>query len=306
MNTIRPKSFFAGILAAIVILLGSALYESGFIGEELYLKIISVAQSSDDFENETAKIHFIDVGQGESVLIESFGKNVLIDTGEIGFGNTVAGYLRANGVYSIDLLLITHPHSDHMGCAEDIIEKFPVGKVIMPEIPAEYIPTLSFYEGFLREMKRRDIPLSYAENGEIIELSGGKLELFVPNGNFGDNLNNYSVVSKYTFGEAEFLFTGDIEAEGEKALLDAGADVSCDVYDAAHHGSSTSNSDDFLDAAKPDYAAVSCGYNNDYGHPHKEIKAAFKERGIKYFRTDYDGNIIFSTDGKEISVFLSK
>lgn len=306
MNLIKPKSFFVAAAAAVILFFGSLLYEGGLIDSETYLKLISASQFGGDFEGETAKVHFIDVGQGEAILIESFGKNLLIDTGEIGLGNTVCGYLNSNGVRYIDILLITHPHSDHMGCAADVIKKIPVGEVIMPEIPFEYVPTLLFYEEFLREIEKKDIPLSYAENGRVFDLGGAKFELFVPQGDFDDNLNNYSVVSKYSFGDAEFLFTGDIEEEAENALIESGADLSCDVYNAAHHGSSTSNTDGFLDAASPVFAAVSCGYNNDYGHPHREIRAAFEERGIKYFRTDYDGNIVFSTDGKDISAETSK
>ncbi len=295
----------AALLAIIIVFISAVLYESGIITEETYHQLIGTLNPGVSDISDYS-VHFIDVDQAECILINTPEKSVLIDAGDVGCEKVIKNYLYANGVYSIDVFIATHPHADHIGSAAEIIKSFPVGEVIMPEIPPEYLPTTSLFEDFLHSLGKKGCRVSYAKPGMVFELGEGKLEIFAPSGDMGDNLNNYSVVSKFTFGETSFLFTGDAEAKAEKAVLDSGADVSCTVYNAGHHGSSTSGSKAFLDAANPQFAAISCGYDNDYGHPHRETIAAFKERGIKYYRTDYDSHIVFFTDGKTITVKTAK
>lgn len=298
-----PKGLIAALLAVLVVLAAAVLYEIGFINEDLYLKLVSAAQGEKASSSEL-EVHFIDVGQAECILIKAPKKTVLIDAGDIGHGKTIENYLRTEGVIAIDYFIATHPHSDHIGSAADVLGKFPVAEVIMPEIPEEYLPATSVFEDFLITISRKNCAFSYSENGRKIELGKGAfLEILGPAGYSGDNLNNYSVISKLTYGETSFLFTGDAEEEAELLVLSSGADISCDVFNAGHHGSSTSNCAAFLRAANARYAAISCGYNNDYGHPHRETLAAFRDFGIDYYRTDYDGSIVFCSDGKTISVF---
>ncbi|MBR5310600.1 MAG: MBL fold metallo-hydrolase [Oscillospiraceae bacterium] len=301
------KNLIAAFLALIIVFISAALYENGIITDELYLKLISSVKSELVLEANDVEVHFIDVGQAESILIKTPEKAVLIDSGEIGCENAVTNYLHSNGIFHIDLFIITHPHSDHIGSAEEILSRFPVTEVAMPEIPEEYLPTTSLYEDFLIAVKKKKCTVSFIEAGSSFSLGDGiAFDILSPSGDMGDNLNNYSVVSKLSYGEVSFLFTGDIEKEVEKLLLSSKADISCDVYNAGHHGSSTSNTESFLAAANPKYAAISCGANNDYGHPHRETISLFKKLEIKYFRTDYDGNIVFGTDGENISVITSK
>ncbi len=301
-----PNGFLTAILAIAIVFISATLYEHGIITEDFYLKLLSATQNSVT-ESSELEVHFIDVGQAESILIKAPGKNVLIDAGNIGLEKKIENYLRTNGVYVIDLFITTHPHADHIGSASEIVERFPVGEVVFPEIPEEYLPTTSLYEEFLRTLSRKNCSVSYSEVGTVFELGGGAvLKIIGPEGYSGDNLNNYSIISKLTFGETSFLFTGDAEKETELSLVSSGEDISCTVLNAGHHGSSTSNSSLFLKAANPEFAAISCGYNNDYGHPHKEIISAFKDFGIKYYRTDYDGDIVFHSDGKTVSVSTKK
>ncbi len=303
----NPGGLLAAIVAVIIVFISASLYEAGIISDEFYLKLISVVEKETVMESHDLEVHFIDVGQAECILIEAPEKTLLIDAGEVGCGNDITNYLHSNGVFSIDVFITTHPHSDHIGSAEHILKNFPVSEVVMPEIPDEYLPTTALFEDLLRSLAKENCSVSYAKTGKSYDLgSGASLEVLAPSGNLGDNLNNYSVVTKLVYGETSFLFTGDIEKEAENAILSSGADISCTVYNAGHHGSSTSNTSAFLDAASPEYAAVSCGKNNDYGHPHKEVVAAFRERGITCLRTDYDGNIIFGSDGKEIFIRTTK
>lgn len=299
----KPTGIIAAILAALIICVSASLYQAGLISEDFYLRLVSAVEGETITESYDLEVHYIDVGQGESILIKAPYGNILIDCGEIDLGNTVTNYLHTNGVYSLDMFIATHPHSDHIGCAEHIIKTFPVTEVIMPKIPKEYLPTTSFYQDFLVAAKESECKVTYAKVGKTFDLgSGAELKILSPSGDMGDNLNNYSVAAKLTFGEVSFLFTGDMEKTAEEAVLSSGADISCTVYSAGHHGSTTSNSSAFLDAAAPEYAVVSCGRNNDYGHPHREIISAFKKRKIKFYRTDYDGSVVFGTDGTELFI----
>lgn len=302
----KPGGLLAALLMIAIVFISAVLYENGVITEELYLKIISATEAG-GYSSSELEVHFIDVGQAEAVLIIAPEKTVLIDAGDVGCGTDIRNHLRTCGIYSIDLFIATHPHADHIGSASDVLSKFPVAEVLMPEIPAEYLPTTSLFENFLVALSENGCAVSYAEAGMKYDLGGGAtLEILGPEGEFGNNLNNYSIISKLTFGETSFLFTGDAEEKAELAVLNSGADISCTVFDAGHHGSHTSNCDEFLDAANPIYAAISCGYNNDYGHPHSETLSAFKSRGIEYYRTDYDGSIIFGSDGKTVTVKTEK
>ena len=308
MRTINksPSGLLAAIIAVALVFIGATLYEHGIIDEEIYLKLLSAAKSEVVNENDL-EVHFIDVDQAECILIKSPDKTVLIDSGDIGYEKTIENYLRTKGVFTIDLFILTHPHSDHIGSASEILEKFPVSEVILPKIPEEFVPTTSVFEKLLLTISKKNCKFSYSENGKIYDLGEGiSLEILGPAGYKGDNLNNYSIVSKLTFGETSFIFTGDAETEAEILLLDSGADVSCTVFNAGHHGSSTSNSALFLKAANPEYAAISCGYKNDYGHPHREVISSFNDFGIEYYRTDYDGSIVFYSDGKNITVSKKK
>lgn len=302
----NPKGLFAAILAILLVFIGAVLYEYGIIDDGLYLKILSAAKGEAAFVSDI-EVHFIDVGQAECILIRAPEKTVLIDAGDIGCEKKIENHLRTNGIFSIDLFIVTHPHADHIGSAPDILKKFPVSEVLMPEIPEEFLPASSIFEEFLLTLKDKKCAVYYAKPGTEYDLGGGAvLEILGPVGYYGDNLNNYSIVSKLTYGETSFLFTGDAEEEAELLVLDSGADVSCTVLNAGHHGSATSNSTKLLLAAKAEFAAISCGYDNDYGHPHSEILSAFRDFGIKYYRTDFDGSIVFGSDGENITVTTEK
>ena len=300
----KPSGIVAALLAVIVVFLSATLYEHGIITEDFYSKLlVSVQNGITETSEEGVSVHFIDVGQAECILIKAPEKNVLIDAGNIGCEKEIENHLRTNGVYKIDLLILTHPHSDHIGSATAIVKKFPVSGTVIPKIPEEFLPTTSIFEELLKTLSSKNSSVSYAKSGTVYELGdSATLEILGPEGYSGENLNNYSVISKLVYGETSFLFTGDAEEEIELALVSSGKDLSCTVLNAGHHGSSTSNSAVFIRAASPEFAAISCGLNNDYGHPHRETLSSFNDFKIKYFRTDYDGNIIFRTDGKTVTV----
>ncbi len=238
-------------------------------------------------------VHFIDVGQGDCELILDHGKALLIDAGEADEAYTVISYLRRQKVETIDYLVATHPHSDHIGALPAVIRAFAVKNVILPRLSQENTPTTYYYEQLLTAVKNSGARVIAAKPGAAYALGEGKFTVLAPMKQ-DEELNNMSVVLRLTYLEKGFLFTGDAEAPGEEQLLASHADLSCDVLKLGHHGSATSNTEPFLTAASPQYAVAECGYQNSYGHPHRETVALCRALGIELLRTDKHGDVVFS------------
>lgn len=257
-------------------------------------------------DEKMAAVHMIDVGQGDSILIQTKEKAVLIDAGERDQGQTVCDYLKSAGVNKLDLVIATHPHSDHIGGLADVLTQIRTEEILMPELSDEMVPTTSSFQRLLTAVEKENVRAVAAEPGLVYDLGGGvSLTVLAPVKDY-DKLNNYSVVCRLDCGQTSFLFTGDAEKQVEQDLLDAGANLQADLLKAGHHGSSTSSGDAFLDEVRPKIAAISCGQNNDYGHPHKEVLASFSQRGVTVCRTDLQGTVVFSTDGTDITVHTEK
>lgn len=244
------------------------------------------------------EVHFIDVGQGDSILIETKDGNMLIDAGENNQGVTVLSYLEDQKIEKLDFLIGTHPHSDHIGGLDTVIKSLPVDKVIMPDV----IHTTKTFEDVLDALEEKNLKITKAVVGDQYNLGPASFQIVSPNSSSYDELNNYSVGIKLSYGDNSFLFTGDAEKLSEDEMLKNGIDLSCDVLKLGHHGSAYSSSSDFLDAVNPAYAIISVGADNQYGHPHEETLQAMKDRNIKVYRTDQQGTIVFTSDGKTISV----
>ena len=253
-----------------------------------------------------AEVHFIDVGQGDCALIRTTDFCVLIDCGEYdSFGN-VDRYLTALGIKRIDLMIMTHPHSDHMGCMYRVAEKYETGGLMMPDMSGDDLPLSGPYTMLMEVIKSRDIPVMTADKGKILSVGEkGTLEVIAPVKRY-DDLNNGSAVIRFTYGNVRFLFCGDIEKDAEQDILDSGADISADVIKVPHHGSGTSGLRKFVSAVSPRYAVFCVGENNDFGHPHASIVSLYRNFGAQILRTDANGNIVFSTDGDNIEVGTQK
>jgi len=249
--------------------------------------------NGEDTPKPKTAVHFIDVGQGDSILIKTESKAILIDGGERNQGSKVVDYLRVQGVTKLDLVIATHPHSDHIGGLIAVLESLPVERVIDPGVPH----TSNTYLTFLELIEEKGISFHKAKH-EVIELGQGRqLEIFAPQGDYS-SLNNYSVVARLLAEGVSVLFTGDLEQEGEKELMQT-YDLAADVLKVGHHGSSTSTSPEFLEHVNPKYAVILVGAGNDYGHPHREILARLSD--IDIYRTDLLGHIVLTIDDKDYS-----
>lgn len=246
-------------------------------------------------------VDFVDVGQGDCALIRTADAVILIDAGEAGTADTVVGYLKEKGIKNIDCCIATHPHSDHIGALYRIFEEFSVDTVLLPDIPDELIPTTSTYEKFLDGLEnvKNIIPAGAGDNFDFGSLN---LDILGPVKEY-DDLNQMSLVSKVSFGNTSVMLTGDIETPAETDMLKKrNVDYSADILKVGHHGSKTSTSEKWLKAVHPQFAVVSCGLDNDYGHPHKNIINRLEDFGVEYYRTDLEGHILFKSDGNEITL----
>lgn len=250
------------------------------------------------------EVHFIDVGQGDCTLVISGGEVMVVDSGERDDRNTAVKYLKSQGVVDIKYLIATHPHSDHIGEMEDILQQFRVENFIMPKVKNEYVPTTKIYEDMLTEIKSQGLKITKAENFSF-ELGNCTVELFTPKNDY-ENLNNYSTLVKVTHKENSFLITGDCEITEEEDILSQGFDLNSKVLKAGHHGSSTSSSVDFLNEVLPRYAVISCGAGNKYGHPHDETLRRLRKYADDIYITTESGTIVFKSDGEGLTVEVTK
>lgn len=290
MTENRTGKFYKRLLAAAAVLL--ALCISGCGGLNTDQPVMTRTGAASDL-----KVHFIDVGQGDSTLIETDGRFMLIDAGERDQGDTVVSYLKAQGVVKLDYVIGTHPHSDHIGGLETVIREFDIDKIILPE--KEH--TTKTYEQLLDAIADKDLKITLPKVGDSYKLGEASFRIIAPNRDYGDNLNNWSVGLRLAYGENSFLLCGDAQKEAEKDMGANGLNLKADVLKLSHHGSNTSSSEEFMDLIRPEYAVISCGKNNDYGHPHKEVLEMLNKRGIKVLRTDQLGTIVAVSDGTKVS-----
>lgn len=243
-------------------------------------------------------IHYINVGQGDSMLLQSNGKNLLIDAGPRSNKDNLLKYLKKTGIKKLDYIVATHPHEDHIGAMRYVIDKYGVKEKMFA--PKKISATASYKE-MVKAISNANKKIIVAKAGVSFTLGDAVFcEMLAPSSNSYDNTNDYSAVIKVTFGKTSFLFTGDAEKTSEREILENNPGINVDVLKIGHHGSMTSTTDNFLEAVSPRIAIISCGNNNEYGHPHDGTLQKLKENNITIFRTDFDGNIVLESDGNKI------
>ncbi|MCB2310571.1 MBL fold metallo-hydrolase [Clostridium tagluense] len=248
-------------------------------------------------ENGNLIVHFINVGQADSILIQQGSKYMLIDAGNNGDGKLVKNYLLKQGVKSLDYVIGTHPHEDHIGGLDYIINDFKIGKIYLPKVTS----TTKAFGDVIVAIKNKGMKVSEPKPGETFNLGTAKCTILAPNNSKYKDLNNYSVVVKLEFGSNSFLLTGDAEDISEGEILAKGFNIKADLLKVGHHGSRSSTTDKFLNKVNPKYAVISSETGNDYGHPHKETMDKLKNKNISVYRTDELGTIIATSNGKTIS-----
>lgn len=294
----KQKTVARKLLAALLPLLVAALAGYGVWEYSPNLSLPAAAMP----EGSLVAVQVIDVGQGSSLLLHTGEHSVLIDAGEAQAYPAVSAQLGAWGIESLDLLVLTHPHTDHYGGMTDLLGDYEVETLWMPEIDESLLPTSASYEALLDAIEQNGCEVELKNKPDSLSLGEGvTLTLLDGFAADPDNLNDTSLCLRIDAGEASFLATGDGESAVEKQLLESHAPVDVDLLVAGHHGSSSSSRQELLDAATPKGSAISCGAGNSYGHPNAGTLERLAPFGPIY-RTDLMGTITFTTDGETIAV----
>lgn len=243
------------------------------------------------------KVHFIDVGQADSILIQQGEQSMLVDAGNNDDGNLVKDYLQKQGIKNLEFLVGTHPHEDHIGGLDYVINAFKVGKLYMPKASSN---TKTFTD-VVNAAKNKGLSFTAPNPGESFKLGEATVTILSPNGSGYEDLNNYSIVVKVAFGNTTFLLTGDAEDVSEKEIMAKGFDVSSTVLKVGHHGSNSSTTAEFLSKVNPKYAVISVGKDNTYGHPKQNILDRLRGKNIPVYRTDESGTIVATSNGTSVT-----
>ena len=261
-------------------------------------------QNQNDYintNNDLLKVHYLDVGQGDSIFVElPNNETMLIDAAESYQSENIINYLKNLNYKKIDYVIGTHPHTDHIGGLKDIINTFEIGKIYMPKV----ISTTKTYESLLMAIKDKNLKINTAKAGtSIIDTDALKINILAPNNSTYTELNNYSVVTKITYGTTKFLFMGDAEKLSENEIKE---NVTADVIKIGHHGSNTSSSIDFIKKVNAKYGIISVGLNNKYNLPKEETITNWENSGTKIYLTSTNGTIRASSDGTNIKIESEK
>ncbi len=249
-------------------------------------------------DGELLEIHIIDIGQGDSALIRHKDSTILIDTGPRDSEYFLKNYLEKNGVDSIDFVILTHPHEDHIGGAAMVLDNFSIGKLLLTDMESTHF----VFDEMLDSIEKNGIDAEIPSPGDEYSVGDIKFKILAPI-TPTDFANNMSLVVKFTFGGTDFLFTGDAEKEVEWEILNRYPKemFDCDFLKVGHHGSNTSSTAEFLKAVSPKIATISCAYNNDYGHPHGEVMDRLQKCGTEMILITKDrGSFIVYSDGENV------
>lgn len=280
------------VSVAVVIIFAVIFAVSGFNGEKTETKSAAVQNGGEG----RLSVHYLDVGQGDSEFVQlPNGECMLIDAGDMNYGGEITEQIKSLGYDKIDYLIATHPHADHIGGMSEIIENFEIGEIYMPRATTN----TATFEELLNTISDKGLSISTARSETVIEESGGlTMEFLAPCSAEYDDLNNYSAVLKITYNDSSFIFMGDAEDVSENEMLENSySKLNADVLKVGHHGSKYSTTEDFINAVSPEYAVISCGKDNSYGHPHNETVKRLTDAGVKLYRTDRLGAVTISTNG---------
>lgn len=290
-----------GLLLALALLAAGAFLAYWFIDVPSGGISISIPGIGGASERDFA-VYFVDVGQGDAAVVVCDGKTLVIDGGTDEGGDALCTYLRNTlQPAQIDYMIATHPHADHIGGLPDVLKAYTVKKLYSP---VDVYDSRTF-ERMAQYAADQGLSITVAQAGQSFSLGRAKVEFLAPLGIY-DDINDISLVAKVTFGETTFLFTGDAERPSEQDMADSDEDLSATVLKVGHHGSNTSSSYVFLRNVMPQYAVISCGAGNSYGHPHEEVLSRLRDINATVYRTDLNGTVVCRSDGKNVSFTVEK
>lgn len=244
------------------------------------------------------EVHFIDIGQGDSILVKQGDSAMVIDAGNNSKGTSVWSYLLSQDVKELTYAIGTHPDADHIGGLDVVLYKIDCETIFLPDC----VNDTQTYQELMDTIKVKNKKSIVPKQGSIYSLGNAQFQILTDTDkDYGDNINNYSIAIRLTFGDTSFLFTGDAEEEAEHDMLASGFFLKSDLFKAAHHGADTANTEKFLNAVNPKYCVISCGQDNTYGHPRAGVLNNLRAMGVKVFRTDEQGTIVAVSNGKEIT-----
>ena len=288
----KKNKIFCLLFLSVLLIWGSFFVKEEFFQAEEEMQI--------DETDDKLEVHFLDVGQGDATLILQGEHAMLVDGGDNLHSWQVVGYLEYLGIDRLDYVIATHPDADHIGGLDVVLQKIPCDVVLMPECEKD---TYS-YKDLMQVLKEMNLTPVQPEVGEIYNLGTAEFTILSPMKSY-EMVNDNSITFRLIHGENRFLFAGDAEREAESDMIRAGRTLSSDVYKVSHHGSRGTNSELFLLSIRPDYAVISCGEGNEYGHPHSRVLNLLRLLRAKVYRTDEQGTIVAVSDGEHINFNMS-
>lgn len=310
VTLIKDTAFFIFCVVGLFFLLNDMFFRIGGVpsSEDVVRFFGGGAKPYVKLKDGEAAVSFINVGQGDCELIRTGKYNILIDSGDIDCEDEVVGFLRYSGVERLDIVIVTHPHTDHYGAMYEVLRNFEVGLCLMPELPEAMIPYGITYERFLTVIANNGITARYAKADERFYLGDDcYLDIISPRYYDYKDMNDFSITEKFVYGETSFLFTGDLQEFSELDLVESGADVDVDVLKVGHHGSAGASCAEFLEEVTPDIAVFEVAEYNLYRHPRVDVLDRLKDAGCaEVYSTANNGNIVIVSNGEELRVEVEK
>ena len=282
----------------------SARAESTLLNSTAPVPVIVASENDEKSSSHDTmlKIHFLDVGQADCILVQSGALFALIDAGNNADSGIILQYLKSLGIRRFEYVVGTHPHEDHIGSLDTIINTYDIGKIIMPKVQA----TTNTFEDLLDSITAKGLKVTTPLPGSIYNLGDVELQILAPNSSSYEETNDFSVVSRIVFGNTSFLLTGDAESVSEQEMINKGYALQADVLKVGHHGSTSSTTTAFLSKVKPTYAVICVGADNTYGHPSSSILQRLNNAGVTVYRTDIYGTVVITSDGQDLYVVFEK
>lgn len=297
----KPLRRLAALALAAALALGLAACDGASVLPDGSADVIPNPASSGVQTSDSFRMHFLDVGQALSVLVECDGQYMLYDGGNVDDGSMVVSYLQKQGVEELQYVFCSHAHEDHVGGLAAALAFFPANHVYSPVTEA----STKCFQDFVKYTQQQGLQVEVPTVGTVWQLGGATVTMLGPVAQYSET-NDTSIVLRVDYGATSFLLTGDMESDAERDLVNSGANLKADVLQVGHHGSSTSTSYLFLNAVLPEMGVISCGVNNKYGHPHEETLSILRDAGVDVYRTDLLGTVVIGSDGQNYTIRTDK